>query len=292
MRFHRLLNRAFVPFFAAIIGLLSSLSAVLAADGPALDYRIELKTAHKGYDGKRCWVHARAGAIPPKTAGNLSERPVVVMTTQQLLVTGSDVFYGLHDLRTDDLAKTWAGPQPHKELSRRPFAEGGEINVCDFWPQWHARSGKLLGTGHTVRYIDNAVHADKNPRWTAYSVYDPKGRTWSAWKTLALPRHALLDSSGAGCTQRHDLPNGDLLLPVYCNPLREGRPLPETSMVLRCRFDGTTLRYVEHGNGLTYPTGRGYGEPSLAKFGDWFYLTLRNDDFAAVARRGQDFARP
>ena len=57
---------------------------------------------------------------------------------------------------------------------------------------------------------------------------------------------------------------GDLLLPVYCNPLREGRSLPETSMVLRCRFDGTTLRYVEHGNGLTYPTGRGYGEPSLA----------------------------
>jgi hypothetical protein len=277
-------NVALFSFFAAIIGPLSSLAPVRAADTPALDFRIELTTAHKGYDGKRCWVHARAGAIPPKAAGNPSARPVVVMTTQQLLVTGSDVFYGLHDLRTGDGGKTWDGPRRHEELGRRPFAQGGEIAVCDFWPGWHARTGKLLGTGHTVRYINNAVQADKNPRWTAYSVYDPKARNWTAWKTLDVPRHPLLSSSGAGCTQRYDLPDGDLLLPVYSNPLREGRSLPEISLVLRCRFDGTTLKYVEHGNALTYPTGRGYSEPSLARFGAWYYLTLRNDDFAAVAR--------
>jgi hypothetical protein len=172
----------------------------------------------------------------------------------------------------------------HDSLSRRPFSDGGEINVCDFWPGWHAKSGKLLGTGHTVRYVDNAVNWAHNPRWTAYSVYDPRARSWTDWQKMAVPEDSPLSSSGAGCTQRVDLPNGDILLPVYNNLMKEGKSLPEQSLVVRCRFDGTTLKYVEHGNTLTYPTGRGFSEPSLAKFGDWYFLTLRNDDFAAVAR--------
>jgi hypothetical protein len=83
------------------------------------------------------------------------------------------------------------------------------------------------------------------------------------------------------------------LLPVYYN-LRAGRVVPLGTVVLRCRFDGTDLKYVEHGNEITYPTGRGFGEPSLAKFGDWFYLTLRNDNFAAVCRSrdGLHFEEP
>ena len=54
--------------------------------------------------------------------------------------------------------------------------------------------------------------------------------------------------------------------------------------MLRCRFDGMTLKYVEHGNELSIDVKRGYAEPSITKFGDWFYLTLRNDDAAYVTR--------
>ena len=47
----------------------------------------KLDTITSGFDGKYCWVQARAGAIP-------GDPPVVVMTMQRLLLTGSDVFYG------------------------------------------------------------------------------------------------------------------------------------------------------------------------------------------------------
>jgi hypothetical protein len=250
----------------------------------APDYRIELTRATSGYDGKMCWVHARAGAIPAGTPGVPPDHPAVVMTTQKLDVTGSDVFYALHDFRTDDLGETWDGPRDHSDLGRRPFPDGGEIVVADFWPRWHAQSGKLLGTGHTIRYVDNAVHWDKNPRWTAYSVYEPQQRAWAPWKTLEVPPDSVLASSGAGCTQRVDLSNGDILLPVYCNPLENGKAVPTFIVVARCRFDGETLTYVEHGNELRHPTARGFAEPSLAAYGDEYFLTIRHDDYAAVTR--------
>ncbi|MBL8850521.1 MAG: exo-alpha-sialidase [Planctomycetaceae bacterium] len=247
-------------------------------------YEVELTRAAQGYDGQMCWVHARAGAIPAGAPGVGGDAPAVVMTTQKLDVTGSDVFFALHDFRTDDFGAHWDGPRAHGDLGRRPFPEGGEIVVADFWPRWHAASGKLLGTGHTIRYTDNAVVWDKNPRWTAYAVYDPRARQWAPWKTLEVPQGMILTSSGAGCSQRVDLPNGDILLPVYCNPLDQGHVVPSSVVVLRCRFDGETLKYVEHGNVLHNSAARGFAEPSLAAYGGQFYLTIRHDDFAAVCR--------
>ena len=252
----------------------------------ALDYTVNLTRARQGYDGIHCWVHARAGAIPVGAAGN-PVNPIIVMTMSKMLMQGSDVFYALHDLRSDDLGESWEGPRLHETLGRHPFPDGGEIVVSDFWPRWHARSARLLGIGHTVRYVDNHVVAAKNPRSTAYSVYDPQARSWAAWKTLEVPANSTLASSGAGSTGRFDLPNGDILLPVYSNPVRDGKPLPAAASVLRCRFDGVTLRLVEQGNELSVPTGRGFGEPSLARFQGRYFLTLRNDDYLAVSR-GQD----
>ena len=43
------------------------LSPLAKAD---LLYDIDLTVARQGFDGKMCWVHARAGAIPPRAPGN------------------------------------------------------------------------------------------------------------------------------------------------------------------------------------------------------------------------------
>ena len=45
------------------------------APRPKLDYRIELSTVIKGFDGKTCWVHTRPGALPPDTPGNPGKPP-------------------------------------------------------------------------------------------------------------------------------------------------------------------------------------------------------------------------
>ena len=89
------------------------------APRPKLDYRIELSTVIKGFDGKTCWVHTRPGAIPPDTPGNPGKTPIVLITLQKLMLTRSDVFFGLHDLRTDNLGRNWIGPTGHQSLRRR-----------------------------------------------------------------------------------------------------------------------------------------------------------------------------
>jgi hypothetical protein len=47
--------------------------------------------------------------------------------------------------------------------------------------------------------------------------------------------------------------------------------------VARCRFDGERLTYLRHGDELTLNVVRGLVEPSLARVGGRYYLTLRND---------------
>ena len=246
-------------------------------------YDIDLTVARQGFDGKMCWVHARAGAIRPQSKKNPPDNPVVVMTLQKLQLTGSDVFYALNEMRTEDMGKTWSDPKPHPNFARRPFSwkekKDLEITVCDFTPKWHAATGKLLGTGHTVVYEDNSVMKVR-PRGTAYAVYDDSTQTWSDWKTVQMPDEPKFENSGAGCVQRYDLPNGEVLLPTYFK-------VPETAQyattVMRCSFDGETLEYIEHGSELTVPVKRGFPEPSITKFGDRFFLTLRNDDAGYVA---------
>lgn len=87
-------------------------------------------------------------------------------------------------------------------------------------------------------------------------------------------------NAGAGSVQRVDLPNGDLLLPIYHKA--KGEKFSKVS-VLRCRFDGKKLRVVDIGNELAVNEKRGLAEPSLARFGDRFYLTVRHDDRGYVS---------
>lgn len=241
-----------------------------------LEYDVRLEVASDGFDGEMCWVHARAGIVPTRT--NADGIPLAVLTMQKLLLSGSDVFYELHEMRSDDGGRSWQGPFPHDTLARRDEPGGVSVAVSDFWPTWHAASGTLLGTGHTVRYLNNRV-MHVRPRETAYSAYDPQSHTWTAWQTLTMPDLPEFANCGAGCTQRYDLPDGDILLPVY---FKRPDAAHSNVTVLRCGFDGKTLTYKEHGTVLSLPVARGLGEPSLTRFGDRFYLTLRNDEHGYV----------
>ncbi len=252
-----------------------------AAEPPAFD--IQLDTISSGFDKKTCWVHPRAGAIP-------GAPPSVVLTMQKLRLTGSDVFYTLNEMRTDDRGRTWSSPVEHATLGRRPEPDGGEVGVCDFWPKWHAQTGTLLGIGHTVRYVNDAIPRER-ARETAYSIYDAAARAWSPWTALEMPAGGKFYNAGAGCAQRVDLPNGDILLPIYFTP--KGEKFARV-VVMRCGFDGRKLSVLELGNELALETDRGLLEPSLTRFGGRFYLTLRHDKAGYITRSddGLHFAPP
>jgi hypothetical protein len=281
-----------IAFIAPFLVGLTLAGVVCAADkGPVevgvVHYKILLDTINHGYDGNFCWVHPRAGIVP--RGDNRS--PAVVLTMQKLLLKGSDVFYALTEMRSNDLGRTWMGPYEHTDtLGRRHEPDGGIVAASDFWPKWHAKSSKLLGIGHTVRYTNNWVDLTK-ARQTVYSVYDSENRVWTAWKTLSLPEDDYAFNSGAGSVQRVDLPNGEILLPVYGK--RRGAAT-YYSRVLRCAFDGSALTVLEQGNPLTVNEGRGLVEPSLAHFGNRFYLTLRNDrvGYVATSSDGLHFGPP
>lgn len=244
-----------------------------------MSFRIELTSPIALDDGNCNWFQPRAGVIPPGEPGNPSARPLVVMTLQKYRTGSWDTFYTLHEMRTADWGRTWTAPELLPTFERQPLGKRWEILVCDFTPKWHAASKRLLGTGHTVVYEnDEIVHV--RPRSTAYAVYDAPTQTWNAWEKLEMPDEPRFANCGAGCSQRVDLPNGDILLPVY---FKEPEQTLLSSTVVRCSFDGQSLKYLEHGTECTLESGRGLYEPSLTFFDGRFFLTLRNDERAYVA---------
>jgi len=268
-----------------------------AAETPAADnrlgFRVRLDVVTEGYDRKTEWFSTRIGIVPPATA---------VLTMTKARLWGSDIFSAIHDMRSDDLGRTWSEPKARATLDRRRLPGGVESCPCDFAPAWHAKTGKLLATGHTANYhagerggliLDNSFTRD-----TAYSVYDAQGRKWSEWKTLALPDRERFFWAMAGSAQRVDLPNGEILLPLYCNERASiGSNFWKScffATTARCAFDGCELRYLEHGDELSVPVPRGFCEPSLTQFGGRFFLALRNDQkgYVARGRDGLHFEKP
>jgi len=150
-----------------ILLLVWGLSSI-AADGklpPPVGYTLHLDIVSEGYDGQTCWFHPRAGTIPGPT-------PRVVLTMQKWQLTASDLFLPVQSMETRDFGKTWSAPVEHKDtLGRRAEADGVEVGVCDFMPKWHAQSGRLLGTGHTVRYKNDKLVTERS-RGVAWSVYN------------------------------------------------------------------------------------------------------------------------
>ncbi len=247
-------------------------------------FDIELQTAHSGYDRKTCFVHARGAAIP-------GDPPAVVVTMHPLRLTGTDVFYEIYDMRTDDGGKTWTEPTSRKDTLGRRAVEGGvEEAISGLYPKWHAKSGVILATGSKSRYKDDVnqyqtVQTHPVPRSTAYTVYNADQRTWSPWEELATRDPDKFFRACAGSCQWVELSNGDILLPTNFG-LRgtgEGEVYPQyVSTVVRCTFDGEALRFIEYGTELTVTQGRGLVEPSLARAGGRYYLTLRNNDTGYV----------
>jgi hypothetical protein len=266
--------------YGCAIGM-SGIPLLANSAGQSPHYRLTLETCARLFDGKQCYTHPRAGIIP---GAGIDGLPKVVMTMNTLDLEGSDVFKGVYGLHTDDLGKSWSEPQRLITLDPRfEVIDGTErpVAVSDFWPKYHQASGKLLGTGHTVVYTPEWKVAHPRPRHTSFAVFDPESNQWSAWKKLKMPGSEKFRDAGAGCTQRFDLEDGTILLPIYFRP--PGKSSIVT--VIRCSFDGSTLEYLEHGSEHAVDDDtRGLHEPSITRFEGHYFLTIRNDLRGYVTR--------
>jgi hypothetical protein len=271
------------PLFAArlssVIGHAAGLtfvSAPVTAES-APEYRIELSTVLTGR-GLQLYTQSRGAIIP----GNPTR---VVVTTQETDPTGAHGYKDMFMVDTTDGGRTWSKPKRIDSLRRTRMPEGHDFVIGDVCPQWHAATGVVLATGKTFGFL-GGTKEDRGMERVSYAVFSPKQQTWSELRLLELPKtdhegKPILEPN-SGCHQRVDLPNGEILLPIRYR--KDPAHRYYTTIVARCRFDGQKLTYVEHGSEFMIPRERGLYEPSIGTFGGRYFLTMRADHSAFVAR--------
>ncbi len=239
---------------------------------------LENHVISSGYDRVTCWAQARCAAI-----GNGG--PLVTTLQPSIMASEDhvhDIFGGISMMRSEDGGKSWSAPIAQPTLARWQAGDGIEGVACDFTPQFHAASGRLLGIGVSSYYREGRSIGMKR-RESVYSVFDASRNRWGPLGFLDMPGYPF---AGAGCVQWVELENGDLLLPMAA--IAPGcREIVFSSVVARCRFDGERLEIAELGKPLELPVERGLVEPSLIACGGGFWLTLRND-LGCYQARSQD----
>ena len=273
-------RRAFLAAGAALAA-----RPVFAGTRGSLVRSITKETLWRNRDGHAVtWFHPRACAIPR------AEGPPIVLMTMQT-IGGSDYFGPVHWTATQDLGQTWSEPQRIPALGRRPVAghEGLQRGVCDVVPQYHKPTNTVLAMGHVVFYRGPRFSsADQLARYPIYAVRRPDG-SWSEARRLDWedPRGAFIYTNN--CGQRVVLADGDILLAFTFG----AQPKYRAVAGVRCGFDGETLCIKEVGPALEHRHGRGLLEPSLTRFGNRFYLTMRAEDgrgYASVSDDGLHWA--
>ena len=258
-----------------------------------LTCRVRLETVSEGYYRAVELCQPRVGVIPPSTA-------ILTMMRVRILRSTHDKFIAYLEKRSDDLGRTWSHPIAHVSLDRRRCSNGVEISPWDMTPAWHAATGKLLMTGATRHdypfgHDEGAADEERRTRRPSYAVYDEENRRWFEWAIMEMPDRFL--GASAGCTQRVDLANGEILLPLCCSQESAGASDSSSDAfvaVTRCGFDGTTLCYLDQGTKLRMSGGRGLAEPSLTHYRGKYYLTLRNDfrGYVATSPDGMHYEEP
>jgi len=268
----RSIHKLAICFF----GLLT-LPLAITAEEPVAGFEIQRMATFQG-PADYYYMQTRGTMIPGAT-------PRVLVLTQEIEKTGAHGFRDVFQIETRDFGRTWTQPKRIESLNRAKRPDGYEVVIGDLCPQWHAVTGVVLATGKTFNFADG-VKENRGREQISYTVYSPKTDTWSGLNLVELPSQDhqgnAFSQPNSGCCQRFDLPNGEILLPIrYC---KVAGKLNYTTIVARCSFDGRNLKYLEHGSELELSQGRGLYEPSLVGVDNIFYLTLRGDASAYVAR--------
>lgn len=222
---------------------------------------------HEGnYDGKTCYVHARAGALPD---GRL------LITTQKLDVTGCDDFGGLEVLYASNGGAVITCAKSDPAFARKGLTEGIEVAECDATPMYHKRSGKLIVIGHKAFY-DKETHALVRgiPNRGFYSVYDEANGCFLPTKSFEISLGEEYIHCAPGSVQFYEGEDGTLYIPFTVR--HADSPFYEV-IVCRFAFDGRVLKETGKSNILSYPVVRGACEPSVICANGKFILTVRND---------------
>lgn len=267
-------------FLAASGTALLGAACSSAADEKSLISSIETVTIKRGRTGTDpTWFHPRACLVPT------SDGPLGFMTLQT--IAGSDYFGPVHFMTTKDLGVSWSEPQPVPGLGRIKRDDGWDEGVCDVVPEFHPQTKTVLAMGHSVCYRGPKFEKEQPPRWPVYSVW--KDGQWGPRRKLEWndPRGSFIYTNN--CGQRVVLSNGDIAFVMTFGTKNTKR----SAAGVRCSFDGETLAIKHVGAEITHSAGRGLLEPSLVKWNEKYFVTLRAEDnrgYVAASDDGLTFS--
>lgn len=207
-------------------------------------------------------------------------------------IGGSDYFGPVHWLESQDLGQTWSVPQPIAALGRDDVSEhpGLKAAVCDVTPQYHPQTESVLSLGHVVFYRGpRFAKGDQLSRYPVYVTRDKAG-TWSERKILKWDDARGSEIYTNNCGQRLVMPNGDIMMSFTFGAGKQPRQVAG----VRCSFDGSELKISEVGPPLENKVGRGLLEPSITRFHEQFFMTIRAEDglgYVAVSPDGLNYKR-
>lgn len=233
------------------------------------------------YNGKECFVHARACAVDENN---------IIMTMQKLNVYGDDLFSPLYVLKSTDGGKTWTEPVHDSAFTTEIDEDNVRTLGCDGTHLLHSATNTPIVLGHTVSYKADELRPLPGFRAdTWYAVYDMQKGQYRTMKIIDTPCDIYPDGCATGCSQLLEADNGDLLVPVY---IPHGQYY--YCAVMRCSFDGIDVRFKEMSNELSFNIDRGLCEPSLTFYNGKYYLTLRNDRYGlySVSDDCKTFSEP
>ena len=224
----------------------------------------------------KCVYHPKMAAWPD---GKL------LMTFQEFL--GSDYYGPVMAVESDDGGFRWKSCNAIPGLGVFERPDGVIERHCDTVPDYDPASKRMVAIGHnayskkdgfldTMGYFNKSERRSDLQRRGAYCVLREDG-SWSPRQLLNPEPFADWNSLCCGCTQKIIRENGEWLIPFggLDNPAKH---IDGIVVVCKFRFDGETFRFVEAGDILSQPVGRGLMEPSLIDSDGRILMTMRAED--------------
>lgn len=225
----------------------------------------------------------------------------LLMTVQE--ITASDHFLDVHWSLSHDDGHAWSRPAGLPGMEWRDIDGGINEMICDVLPTYHPQTGTVLAIGHNGylkdgKFLDTYGTWDKDnvgyqrrlKRFPVYTVRNADGEWTGARKQLVVPDLLHSKCYTCGSAQRITLGNGNLLMPFSFGVWdRSDHQVCSAEF----SFDGNEPVFVQRGNELMLPEGRGLLEPQMTCFDDHYFLSLRAEDghgYVSTSTDGMNWA--
>ncbi len=246
-----------------------------------LNFTFERERMFPGFDGEYCKIYPNICTDGNQTA---------FLTYTMLKLSGSDVFHDAYCAVSSDGGKTFGEP---KKMKLFEAVNNGvrEIFGCDV-AFYHKKHDVFVVFGRKTYYENENHPMLENGCAFTTPYYIFRDSKTGDYKGDLIPLNIPFKTiSFVPFGQPIEYENGDILLSFYGRAATDDRSNIYTA---RLSFDGKEFKIIEMGNPIIGLTSRGLHEPSIAKLGDKYYMTIRSDDVGlySVSDDGLNYTEP